>query len=93
MELPPDDQFVTFETKYLKQTYRSPFTEQSMAVNEEEQGDELLALSEILPPTTLAVERLGPASHSGSIQVRGGGGTLGSCVVDPKHLNPYPDWL
>jgi hypothetical protein len=38
-------------------------------MNEEEQEDEILALSEILPPSTLTVERLGPASHSGSVQV------------------------
>ena len=38
-------------------------------MNEEEQEDEILALSEILPPSTLTVERLGPASHSGTLQV------------------------
>jgi hypothetical protein len=38
-------------------------------MNEEEQEYEILALSEILPPSTLTVERLGPASHSGTLQV------------------------
>jgi hypothetical protein len=43
-------------------------------MNEEEQEDEILALSEILPPSTLTVERLGPASHSGTLQVSSGSG-------------------
>jgi len=40
-----------------------------MSSNSEEQEDELLALSEILPPGTFTVDKLAPGRHSGTIQV------------------------
>ena len=40
--------------------------------NREEQEDELLALSEILPPATLTLDKPALAKLSGTIQVRRG---------------------
>ncbi len=59
-----------------------------MGGNLEEQEDELLALSEILPPATLTVERLLPtATHAGTIQVGGAGSKPEIC--QSKTCNRY----
>ena len=63
--------------------------------NREEQEDELLALSEILPPATLTLDKPALAKLSGTIQVRRGVAVISlfyqrqklySCSVIPPPL-------